>query len=516
MSWIKPKHYRRYFWLQYGHTDRFCLICTDFLSATGMKFLLTFIVISTAVFFASYSFGQVKPAILKIRFDNPVLQASSFRIENGKTPTRRVVLDSMTTRTDSAGVTTYLFALRKAGIKNIFFFKDSANFTSLDFFLRPGDLISCTEKGGVFTFEGEGNAVKLNRFLQQIGVVGEDTLRQKPLMRKVADDLYANFMRDIADEKWHLYQTTQDTTDYTQNVIVKAALEAQQYQRIQHFLRTKDWTDEMFFRIKTRPAGPNQFIMPNFDILYRPPFRIVQHEDAILSRDYLFSLTSHLGGNIYSPNQKNNLSEKIGEFYDAVDRELSRLPQTRETLISSVLRNNSFHDAGSQTLLERFMRDFPNSKYLKEIHYANWSMQKAKFGGSIPPIPLLKSDSTQTTLVMPKGLPTLVLIWNTWEDSCQLALSAVALLAKKYNKNTVRFMTVCARNRFESWKEVLMCHWSNPQKEAHFYADYPETAIVEGVFTKIRPKLVVMDKEGKYVEEFSPFETAKIEKWLKK
>jgi thiol-disulfide isomerase/thioredoxin len=481
-----------------------------------MKFLLTIIVISTTVLFTSTGFGQVKPAILKIRFDKPDLQASSVRIENGKIPTRRVVLDSTTTRSDSAGITTYSFALRKAGLKNILFFKDSTTFTSRDFFLRPGDLIYCTEKGGEFTFEGEGSSVKLNRFLQQIGVVGEDTLRQKPLMRKVADDLYANFMRDIADEKWHLYQTTQDTTDSTQNILVKAALEAQQYQRVQHFLRTKDWTDEMFARIKTRFTGPNQFVMPNFDNPYRPPFRIVQHEDAILCRDYLFSLTSHLGGNIYFPNQKTNLSEKIVEFYDAVDRELSRLPQTREALLSSVLRGNWFNDSGSQGLLERFERDFPNSKHLKEVHYANWSMQKAKAGASIPPIPLLKSDSTQTTLGFPKGSPTFVLIWNTWEDSCQLALSAVALLAKKYDKSPVRFMTVCARNRFESWREVLMCHWTNPQKEAHFYADYPETAVLEGVFTKNRPKLIVMDKEGKYVEEFSPFETEKIEKWLKK
>lgn len=481
-----------------------------------MKFLLTFIVISTVIFFAPYSFGQLKPAILKIRFDKPDLQASSVRVENGKFPARRIVLDSTTTRTDSAGVTTYSFTLRKAGIKNVLFFKDSATLTSRDFFVRPGDLISCTEKGGEFTFEGEGNAVKLNRFLQQIGVVGEDTLRQKPLMRKVADDLYANFMRDIADEKWHLYQTTQDTTDITQNVIVRAALEAQQYQRVHQFLRTKDWTDEMFKNIRDRKIGPNRFILPNYEISYRPPFRIVQHEEAILSYDYQFSLTGHLGGNIYFPNQKTNLSEKIVEFYDAVDRELSRLPQTRETLISSILRNNWLHDSGSQGLLERFERDFPNSKYLKEFHYTNWTMQKAKAGASIPPVPLLKSDSTQTTFTVSKGAPTLVLFWNTWEDSCQSALSAVALLAKKYDKSPVRFMTVCARNRFESWKEVLMCHWPNPQKEAHLYADYPETAVLEGIFTKKRPKLVVVDKDGKYVEDFSPFETSRMEKWLKK
>ena len=482
-----------------------------------MKFLIAFKVLSTVVFFASYSFGQVKPAILKIRFDKPDLQASSIRIENGKAPARRIVLDSTTTRTDSAGIVIYTFAIRKSGVKNIAFFQDSTMVTSIDFFLRPGEKINCIEKGSKFIFEGEDNAAKVNRFLREIGILSKDSLRQKPLMRKVADDLYANFMRDMADEKWHLYQTTQDTTDTTQNIFVKAALEAQQYQRVQFFVQTKDWTDDMFERIKDIIVGRQQRIfIPNNETTYRPPFRIVPHEDAILSWDYLFSLTSHLGGNINYFNQKNNLSEKVAEFYDAVDRELSRLPQTREALLSTILRSNWFNDSGSQGLLERFERDFPNSKHLKEVHYANWSMQKAKAGASIPPIPLLKSDSTQTTLVIPKGSPTLVLIWNTWEDSCQLALSAVALLAKKYDKSTVRFLTVCARNRFESWKEVLMCHWSNPQKDAHFYADYPETSVLEGFFTKKRPKLVFLDKEGKYVEEFSPFETAKIEKWLKK
>jgi thiol-disulfide isomerase/thioredoxin len=143
-------------------------------------------------------------------------------------------------------------------------------------------------------------------------------------------------------------------------------------------------------------------------------------------------------------------------------------------------------------------------------------MQKAKAGALIPPVPILKSDSTQATLLIPKGSPTLILIWNTWEDSCQTALSSVAAIAKKQDKSGVRFMTLCVRNRFESWKEVLMCHWSNHQKDAHFYADYPETAVLEGIFTKKRPLLVVVDNEGKYVEDFSPFETAKIERWLKK
>ncbi|MFN8343655.1 MAG: hypothetical protein U0X91_01550 [Spirosomataceae bacterium] len=483
-----------------------------------MKCFLRLIILSAAVFGASYSFGQEKSAILKIKFENSTLQASSFRIETEKTPVRRVVsvkLDSVTTRTDSVGVTIYRFALRKAALKSIQFFKDSTIFTSRDFFLRPGDVLYCTEKEGKFTFEGEGSSVKLNRFLQQIGIVGEDTLRQKPLMRKVSDELYANFMRDIADEKWHLYQTTQDTTETIQNVFVKAAIEAQYYQRVQFFQATKDWTDDMFDRIKDRVMIGGRLMYPTSEATYRPSLRIVRHEEALLSRDYQFCLTHYLGGDMYMP-LRNNSAERMTAFYDAVDRELRQLPLTRETLIASQFRFNFQNDPGAQVLLERFERDFPQSKHLKEVRYAQWSMLKTKVGASIPPVPLLRSDSTQTVLASFKGLPTIMLIWNTWEDSCQAALSSVAALSKKYAKSPVRFTSVCVRNRFDSWKEVLTCHWPDHSKEAHFYADYPETAVLEGVFSKRRPKVVVMDKEGRYVEEFSPFETEKMEKWLKK
>ena len=36
-----------------------------------MKFLLTFLVISLVIFSAPYSFGQVKPAFLQIKFEKP-------------------------------------------------------------------------------------------------------------------------------------------------------------------------------------------------------------------------------------------------------------------------------------------------------------------------------------------------------------------------------------------------------------------------------------------------------------
>lgn len=476
---------------------------------------LLFFCISLVLF--QNCFGQLKPAVLKIKFKNPQKQANVVTFDNGSIMRRSWTIDSTTTRKDSAGLTTYTFKLDKPRQVQILYFSDSTTLTYHYFYLRPNDILKCYEEYAQFFFDGDDNAAKLNRFLREIGILSTDSLRQKPLMRKVADDLYANFMRDIADEKWHLYQTTQDTTDTTQNIFVKAALEAQQYQRVQFFVQTKDWTDDMFEKIKDRTVGRQQrFFITNNETTYRPHFRIVPHEDAILSSDYLFSLTSYLGGNLNYFNQRNNFSEKVIEFYDAVDRELRRLPRTREALITSILRNNYWNDTGSQGLIERFERDFPHSKHLKEVRYNHWSMKKVQTGALIPPVSMLKSDSTQTPLKMSKGSPTLVLIWNTWEDSCQTALSSIAAIAKKYEKSGVRFMTLCVRNRFESWKEVLMCHWPNHQKDTHLYADYPETDVLEGFFTKKRPMIAMMDEEGKFIEQFSPFETAKIDKWLKK
>jgi thiol-disulfide isomerase/thioredoxin len=460
-------------------------------------------------------YGQIRPAVLKIKFKNPQWQANVVTFDNGSTIRRSWAIDSTTTRKDSAGLTIYTFELDKPRQLQILYFSDSTTLTYHYFYLRPNDILECYEENGQFFFDGENRAAKLNRFLHEIGILSQDSLQKKPLLRKVSDDIYKDLMRDKADEAWQLYQTTQDTTVAIQNVFVKASLEAQQYNRIKYFLTTKDWTDDMFDRIQDKIIRSNSNLVANNESILKIPFEIIPNDDALLSNTYKSALMNYLRNE--STSQTMGAIERTVAFYDMVDKKLKDLPKTRETLILEYFGNNSFFVKGEGNLLiQRLERDFPYASKLKTIRYAFWKMQKLKVGMVLPPVILLKVDSTQTPFSIPSGQPTFILIWNTWEDSCQIALTKMALMAKKYEKTSVHFITIGIRNRFESWKEGLKSQWPNLKKDAHYYADYSETDVLEGILTNKRPKLLFMDKEGKFVEEVSLFTTDPIEKYLKK
>lgn len=478
-----------------------------------MRIRLNLLIFSILLFFQN-SFSQQKPAVLKIKFEYPQRQASVVTFENGATIRRTWVIDSTTTRTDSTGLAIYTFALVQSSQVQIMYFSDSTTLTYHFFFLWPGELLQCSEKGGLFYFEGENNAAKRNRFLHEIGILTQDSLQQKPLMRKVSDDIYSDFMRDMAEEKWQRYQTTQDTTDHRQNTFVKASLEAQCYNRIKCFFQTKDWTDEMFDRIKDKMIGRNTVFIPKNERSYKIPFRIVPDEDALLSGAYKYTLIDYL--RVESNLLQVDKEERMTAFYDLVDKKLPQLPKTREAIIFDAFDNRSFYGMEmDETLLHRLEKDFPLAPSLQKICYAFWTNQKAKAGVLLPPVPLLSLDKIPITLPQKNTKGTLLLIWNTWEDSCQLALKSIALLAKKYDQNGLFIKTLCVRNRFDSWKEAINIKAPMMRSEAHLYADYPETAVLEGILGKQRPLLVVIDKEGKYVESYSPFAQGRIKGWLR-
>ncbi|MFN4147125.1 MAG: hypothetical protein ACK4GN_14965 [Runella sp.] len=420
------------------------------------------------------------------------------------------MLDSITVRTDSVGICLYTFDINKTIVKPIIFFQDSASVIPQNFFLHPADTLVCYEKGGRFRFEGNGKMAKINRFLYQNGLTGSDSLRHRPLMQKVSEDLYASLMRDLADEKWQLYQNTQDTTDTFQNVFVRASLEGQQYYRVHHFLVTKDWTEEQFKQI---PNNLTSIFLNDHSNFFKPPFRIVPHEDAILSNDYLTALTHYLGGNLWFYKFPPQIVGNVVDFYDAIDRYLPHLPRTRERLMTPILKYNTSDEVG-QTIFKRFEHDFPNSPSLPQIRYHFWN-RKIEVNQSLPSLPLLTADSSRVLLTeLPTSLPTLLLLWNTWEDSCQLALAEAIAFYQKQGKGKFNLWTVCARNRFDSWKDTQEAIFPISPFIRHLYADYAETGVLEGMFGRKRPLVVWIDKMGKYQGQCSPFEPLKLKQWL--
>lgn len=464
--------------------------------------------------------AYTQEAILRMKFDNPALQS---RLIGSRVETHSQDLfsrhsintqkDNKTIRTtDSEGIMTYRFNIDKTALRTINFFRDSTSLTTLMILVRPNDTLLCEIRNGLLYFLNNSPSAKVNRLLIQCNLLGEDSLLRRPLMRKVSEEMYANFMRDIADQKWLDYQATQDTTDATQNAYVQAALEGQYYQRCMFFQATKDWTDDMFNGIR---INGRIYFQSEDSPTFKPKVRIVPHEDALLSLSYRNALIAHLGFSYVIA--YGSRTEKMREFYDNADRELRELPKMREEVIASVLRFGGVwgDNPQSEQLMQRFERDFSGSPDLPFIKRTYWASQKAQKGRVIPPISLLQQDSTATTLHHLHGKKTLLLIWNTWEDSCQAALASVAILAQKYKQSKVQWATLCAKNRFDSWKEVLQKQWAIPSLSAHLYADYDTEWLVSSIFSVKRPQLVILDAEGRFLDSISPFDVPKITEWLK-
>jgi hypothetical protein len=388
-------------------------------------------------------------------------------------------------------------------------YMDTTNRTYIHrFFLPKGDTLKGHEIKGKFGFEGKNKAATINRFLYQQGVFGGDSLMQRPLMQKVSTDIYTKLMQDLAEESWERYKSTQDTSDTGQNAFVRAALEAQYYQRTKFFVATKNWTDAMFeeYHKGSEPSFASSEV-------YHPPLRILPFEDAMLSLDYQQCLLEHIQKGI---TPQPDLYEVMTEFYNVLDRQLPHLPVTRETLLTSLLMWKRDYPRKYE-IVARFERDFPKAKRLKELKNEFWKNQKPISGIPMPSLPLLAVDSNQVFLpTLANTNFSLMLIWNTWEDSCELALTTWATFAQKYTSPDLSFITLGVRNHFDSWKEALKKKQLPSKTGTHLYARHAETEILEGMFGAKRPLVVVMDAQANYVEHFSPFEKEQLDRWLKR
>ncbi|AYQ35775.1 hypothetical protein DTQ70_27995 [Runella sp. SP2] len=458
-------------------------------------------------------------SIVKIQLETPEKDGRMVSMPNSQGVQRIVMVQEGQTAVravDSTGyLVTYQFQqMKKADLKFISFFKDKTTLTMQNVFLHSNDTLVCLERKGRLIFE-KGSAVDINRFLQKYLLLERDSLQRRPLMRNVSEEIYRNLMRDIADRQWAEYQGFQSRQDESQNAFVQAAIESQYYHRVVFYNATKDWRDDMFDdlqRIRQVESSPKKY---QEGLTPRLKLYIVPHEDAWMSPNYRRALLSFLGEKYVVDELSHKEPSKMMDFYNDVDKALANLPKTREETLNLALAEKGFWVAESEkgAFIERFERDFPQSKHLSGIKMRYWKNTPMVVGTQIPSLPALNQDSTSTTLQRLAGKKTLLLLWNTWEDSCQAALTAFGTLGQKI-KN-VQLATLCSKNRFESWKNALRNYPFNKPSEFHFYADYLIGDVLEAVFTTKRPLLILLDEKGRYVESGSLFDSQKISRWLK-
>lgn len=461
-------------------------------------------------------------AVVQIRLETPESQTIVVGGERFKSrPKIRTMQDDQRggRTTDSTGyLVEYQFdAVTKISLRYVNFFVNEQTYKMQYVLVKPNDTLVCRVSKGKLLFEGEGSLANINRFLHKSKILSVDSLQRRPLVRNVPAEMYRNLMRDMADQQWAEYQTTQTQSDETQNAFVQAAIEGQYYQRVLFYEATKEWADELFNEYVGLVLSTDFQKKRQDRIIQMPPLRIIAHEDALLSSSYRMALLDYLGIDFQVTEPSAHEPSKMMSFYDKVEQVCPNLPRTREELLRMALMDNSFWAPGADKnlFIERFEKDFPASTYLNAIKQKYWSSFKAEAGLKIPPLPLFKQDSSQTKLQPLLGKKTLLLLWNTWEDSCQAALVAFSELAAKNRQPNHHFVTLCTQNRFDSWKDILAKHSLLPPQVVHFYADYAIAEVLKGMFTSKRPLVILVGQKGEYLASGSPFDRQTIDKWLK-
>lgn len=467
---------------------------------------------------------KAQVSIVKIQLETPEKNGRMVSLPNSQGVQRIVVVQEGKTavvlRTvDSTGyLVTYQFQqMKKASLVFVSYFKSETTLTMQNIFLTPNDTLVCLERKGRLVFKGKGSTVVINRFLQKYQLLERDSLQRRPLMRNVSEEIYRNLMRDIADRQWAEYQGLQRSIGEAQNAFVQAAIESQYYHRAAFYNATKDWTDDMFDdlqsirQVESSPKKYREGLSPRLKLY------IVPHEDAWMSPNYRSALLAFLGEKYVVDELAPKEPSKMMDFYNDADKALANLPKTREEILNLALAEKGFWTSESEKgpFIERFERDFPQSNHLPSIKMRYWKNIRMVVGTQIPSLPVFEQDSTSTTFQRLVGKKTLLLLWNTWEDSCQAALAAFGTLGQKIKQTNVQLATLCSKNRFESWKDALRSYPINKASEHHFYADYLLGDVLEAVFTTKRPLMVLLDKEGRYLDAGSPFDGQKISRWLK-
>jgi thiol-disulfide isomerase/thioredoxin len=323
----------------------------------------------------------------------------------------------------------------------------------------------------------EGKAGKLNQFLYKNGLLGRDSLQEKPIIEHVTAQMYATMMDDIADYTWTKYQKQFGLADSTQAVYVQASLAAQSYFRKLRF----GSEDSREFGIDFVP--------------FIPSFKIIQNDAARYSESYLYALVSCL--KIYYIDSDDSLTKT----YNRIAASSRNLPKTQEILLAQVLNIGVFdiQTKNYDQCVARFEKDFPNSVYAYQIKRANWSHRLFEEGTQFPEIVFQNNTNQNTDITKFRGKTTALLFWNTWCDSCQIRLTEFAQLAQSYKDSSINFVAIAANNRLDSWQEFVKS--TTYPNVTQLYANSDELNILRGAMSDsnfpTNAHLLLLDSNGK-------------------
>jgi thiol-disulfide isomerase/thioredoxin len=234
-----------------------------------------------------------------------------------------------------------------------------------------------------------------------------------------------------------------------------------------------------------------------------------------LDRKYITN-TSYLGyldmrlfpikHNLMNYYYENNV--KIGEYEfvkKAIDKNFD-LDDYREVVmavfLSKLLRGNDIEYELGSKLVDSFRRDYPKSKYIRDLAYFVDELYPLKSGMPMKDIEMLDVSGKPFKASTLLGNLIYIDIWATWCGPCVEELEYSKKLSKKYaDRPDLKFLYVSTDQDTEKWKRFLR---KNPQlkglhgiQNADFVAD---SSMVTSLYRISGiPRYILIDKKGNIV-----------------
>ena len=335
-----------------------------------------------------------------------------------------------------------------------------------------------------------GRGAKINDFLYDNSLLGRDSLTEKGIFKSFSEEQYFDFLDGLSAETWHRYQATQDTTNKVQTLFVLASIRGQSYFRKLGFYGYDKRFDS---QIKAT---------------------ILQDDEARNTPLYWASLRDYFHTGVIKTGD-----EYWEEKAEKIANELKNLPKTSEKLLSEhllmmILFSEDFQK--TETAIKRFAVNFSDTQKYKELMV---KMEERKLSKPLlvdnvfPAIPFLNTQKDTISMAQFKGKPTTILFWNTWCDSCQIAVEKFCQQAVNQKSKNQNWLAVCVNNNQSTWEEAILNLPKIPQLQ-HLYILRKDEAVIRAVMSTRnfpeRATILFLDADGKVKALPEKFEESKL------
>jgi thiol-disulfide isomerase/thioredoxin len=378
---------------------------------------------------------------------------------------------------------------------------ESEFFTTL--YLEPGSTIELTIENGLPTFEGD--LKDINAYYNKIDLVERkrqeyvnENLAKYLSVSSLKQKLYIESLITFGNELKKQIEKDKSISDYYRQILIEYFSHFEVTQ-LMDFDRRIDISNIIN---KGRGVVLDSTLSNAFENFSFQP-KYMKYPNYMW---YVNMRLQPIFNNILNYRYENGI--EIGEYECikvAVDKNLKLRAYgdlLMAMLISKMLLSEDIdYELGSK-LINSFMKDYPRSKYLKELNFFLADLYQLKSGMPMKDIKMHDINGKAFRASSLKGNLIYIDVWATWCGPCVEELEYAKKLSKKYsNHPDLKFLYISIDEDTEKWKKFLR---KNSQfkglqgiQNAEFVADSNMITSLYKIYGI--PRYILIDKNGNII-----------------